>query len=126
MVNAKCRRQPSASVPQHTSLHAASSVKQVPSCSSVSETWHVVTLLMQVSEYISTFVSTAEGAVRDIPAEQVSVPAVTELSREAFVAGVSSTTAVRDHIKVCLCPEALQQSAQWVPPALQVIRVLDF
>lgn len=74
--------------------------------------FHVLTLLVQVSDYISTFVSTAEGAVRDIPAEQVSVPSVTELSREAFVAGVSSTTAVRDQIKVCLCPEALQEAAR--------------
>jgi hypothetical protein len=38
--------------------------------------------------------------VRDILPEQVSVPSVTELSREAFVAGVSNTQAVRDHIKV--------------------------
>jgi hypothetical protein len=53
-----------------------------------------------VSEYISTFVSIAEGAVRDVPPEQVSVASVTELSREAFVAGVSGTQPVRDHIKV--------------------------
>ncbi len=38
--------------------------------------------------------------MRDILPEQVSVPSVTELSREAFVAGVSNTQAVRDHIKV--------------------------
>lgn len=53
-----------------------------------------------MSEHISTFVSTAEAAVRDILPEQVSVPSVTELSREAFVAGVSNTQAVREHIKV--------------------------
>jgi hypothetical protein len=57
-------------------------------------------LLLQVSEHISTFVSTAEAAVRDIAPEQVSVPSVTELTREAFVAGVSNTQAVRDHVKV--------------------------
>lgn len=53
-----------------------------------------------MSEHISTFVSYAEGATRDIPPEQVVVSTVTELSREAFVTGVSSTQSVRDHIKV--------------------------
>lgn len=57
----------------------------------------------QVSETISTFVATAEAAARDMLPEQVAVPSVTELSREAFVAGVSNTQAVRDHIKVGCC-----------------------
>lgn len=74
-----------------------------------------------MSEHISTFVSTAEGAVRDIAPEQVSVPSVTELTREAFVAGVSNTQPIRDHIKVCdvvgPCAEAVviqtTQVDQW-------------
>lgn len=60
----------------------------------------------QVSGDISTFVANAEAAVRDIPPEQVSVPSVTELSREAFVAGVNATLSVRDHIKLHLLPPA--------------------
>lgn len=73
-------------------LHSsAACITRPPLCSLLSP---------QVSEHISTFVSTAEAAVRDILPEQVSVPSVTELSREAFVAGVSNTQAVRDHIKV--------------------------
>lgn len=46
------------------------------------------------------FVATAEAAVRDIAPEQVSVASITEVTREAFVAGVSGTQAVREHIKV--------------------------
>lgn len=70
-------------------------------CQSLS--WHEThcsLCVLQVSEHISTFVSTAEAAVRDIAPEQVAVSSVAELSREAFVAGVSGTTAIRDHIKV--------------------------
>lgn len=57
---------------------------------------------MQVSDNINTFVSTAEGAARDTPPDQISVPSVTELSRDAFVLGVSSTQFVREHIKLHL------------------------
>jgi hypothetical protein len=57
---------------------------------------------MQVSDNINVFVSTAEGFVWDVPPEQVAVPAVTELSREAFVAGVTGTVFVREHIKLNL------------------------
>ncbi|WIA33826.1 hypothetical protein OEZ86_006935 [Tetradesmus obliquus] len=56
----------------------------------------------QVSDNINVFVSTAEGFVRDMPPEQVAVPSVTELSREAFVAGVTGTAVVREHIKLNL------------------------
>jgi hypothetical protein len=56
-----------------------------------------------VSEHISLFVSTAEAAVRDIAPEQVSVASISEVTREAFVAGVSGTQAVREHIKVRGC-----------------------
>jgi hypothetical protein len=48
------------------------------------------------------FVSTAEGFVRDLPPEQVAVPSVSELSRDAFVAGVTGTVFVREHIKLNL------------------------
>lgn len=46
------------------------------------------------------FVATAEAAVRDVAPEQVSVASITEVTREAFVAGVSGMQAVREHIKV--------------------------
>jgi hypothetical protein len=58
--------------------------------------------LLQVSDNINVFVSTAEGFVRDLPPEQVAVPSVTELSKEAFVAGVTGTAVVREHIKLNL------------------------
>lgn len=59
-----------------------------------------------MSENISLFVSTAEAAARDISPEQVSVPSVTELSRDAFVLGVSSTVFVREHVKMYLLTAA--------------------
>jgi len=40
-----------------------------------------------VSENIYQFVATAESHTRDVPPEQVSVPAVTEMTQDAFVAG---------------------------------------
>lgn len=40
--------------------------------------------------------------MRDMPPDQVAVPSVTELSKDAFVAGVTSTQAVREHIKMNL------------------------
>eukprot|EP00878_Enallax_costatus_P005108 GHUV01005370.1.p1 GENE.GHUV01005370.1~~GHUV01005370.1.p1 ORF type:complete len:604 (+),score=218.67 GHUV01005370.1:107-1918(+) len=60
----------------------------------------------QVSENISSFVATAEAAARDISPDQVAVPSVTELSRDAFVLGVSSTVFVREHIKMRLLTAA--------------------
>jgi hypothetical protein len=57
---------------------------------------------VQVSDNINAFVSTAEGFVRDLPPEQVAVPAVSELSRDAFVAGVTGTLFMREHIKLNL------------------------
>jgi hypothetical protein len=57
---------------------------------------------VQVSDNINMFVSTAEGFVRDLPPEQVAVPSVSELSRDAFVAGVTGTLFVREHIKLNL------------------------
>ncbi|KAF6252515.1 hypothetical protein COO60DRAFT_518967 [Scenedesmus sp. NREL 46B-D3] len=56
----------------------------------------------QVSENINVFVSTAEGSVRDMPPDQVAVPLVSELSLESFVAGVTGTLFVREHIKLNL------------------------
>ncbi len=60
----------------------------------------------QVSETISLFVATAEAAVRDVAPESIAVSTVSQLARDAFVAGVAGTPAIREHIKLHVLPPA--------------------
>jgi hypothetical protein len=55
---------------------------------------------VQVAELINAFVATAEAAVREVPPESVVAAGVAELSKAGFVAGVTGTPAIREHIKV--------------------------
>lgn len=54
----------------------------------------------QIHDNVSTFVTAAEYAVKDMAPDAAGVAAVTELSREGFVAGVLGTPPIRDVIKV--------------------------
>ena len=58
--------------------------------------------VLQVSDTITAFVVAAEGAAKDLLPEQVTVASVTEMGREGFVAGVCSTTSIREIIKATL------------------------
>lgn len=59
-----------------------------------------ICLAPQIHDNVSTFVTAAEYAVKDVAPDAAGVAAVTELSREGFVAGVLGTPPIRDVIKV--------------------------
>jgi len=70
---------------------------------SVSNPCHIcvcICLAPQIHDNVSTFVTAAEYAVKDVAPDAAGVAAVTELSREGFVAGVLGTPPIRDVIKV--------------------------